>query len=221
MAVPFTETAGRAFLEHTLALSSPGLSAVVIPAPRAPLTVLPAAVREDVVSLWHRPDDRSFAGVGVAAAIEVQGDGRWRQLRETSESLLGGVRVTVHGDAAPVRPVLVGGLAFAAGWADGCWEGFGDGSFVLHRWTYERADHPTLTLVVDGTALSGEASTHLLTEYDNIVAALAAAADDRLFPPPEGAADGIPEVSLRQMPMVDWIDHVRSIQRELERGAFV
>jgi isochorismate synthase len=220
MAVPVTETADRAWLEHTLALRSPGLCAVVMPAPRAPLTVLPAAVREDVVSLWHRPDDRSLAGIGVAAAIEVRGDDRWRQLRETSESLLGGVHVSVHGDAAPVRPALVGGLAFAAGWADDCWEGFGDGSFVLHRWTYERAESPTLTLAVDASALSDEASTQLLAEYDRIVAALAAAADDRLFPPQADAADDIPELSLRQMPMVDWIDHVRLIQRELERGAF-
>jgi menaquinone-specific isochorismate synthase len=220
MAVPATETAGRALLEHTLALPSPGLSAVVLPAPRAPLTVLPAAVREDVVSLWHRPGDRSFAGVGVAAAIEVQGGDRWRQLRETSESLLGGVHVSVHGDAAPVRPALVGGLAFAAGWVDDCWDGFGDGSFVLHRWTYERTESPTLTLAVDASALSDEASTQLLGEYDRIVVALAAAADDRLFPQQAATADGIPEHSLRQMPMVDWIDHVRSIQRELERGAF-
>src|SRR5438034_11739341 len=127
MAVPVTETAGRAFLEHTLALRSPGLSAVVMPAPRAPLTVLPAAVREDVVSVWHRPDDRSFAGVGVAAAIDVQGADRWLQLREATESVLGSVHVTAHEDAALVRPMLVGGLAFASGWTDDCWEGFGDG----------------------------------------------------------------------------------------------
>ena len=221
MAVRATEAVGRALVEQTLALRSPGLSAVVVPAPRAPLTVLPDAVREDVVSLWHRPDDRSFAGVGVAAAIEVEGADRWRQLREATTSVLGRVQVTVHRDAAPVRPALVGGLAFAPGWADGCWESFGDGGFVLHRWTYERAERPTLTLVVDAPALSNDAAARLLTEYDRIVAALAAAADDRLFPPPETAADGIPEPSLRQLPMVDWIDHVRSIQRELGRGKFV
>jgi isochorismate synthase len=219
MAVRTTEAVGRAFLEHTLALRNPGLSAVVVPAPRAPLTVLPSAIREGVVSLWHRADDRSFAGVGVAAAIEVQGADRWRQLREGTESLLGSVRVALHGDAPPVRPVLVGGLAFAEEWADDCWKGFGDGSFVLHRWTYERAERPTLTLAVDASALSDEVSAQLLAEYDRIVAALAAAADDRLFPPPEGAA-AESGLSLRQMPMLDWIDHVRSIQRELERGAF-
>ena len=221
MAVRVTEAAGREFLEHTLAVRNPGLNAVVLPAPRAPLTVLPTALREEVVSLWHRGDDRSFVGVGLAAAIEVQGAERWRQLREATESLLASVRVIVHGDAAPVRPVLVGGLAFAAGWVDEYWEGFGDGSFVLHRWTYERAERPTLTLAVEGTALSDVASAQLLAEYDRIVAALAAAADDQLFPAPESAGDRIPELALRQMPMVDWIEHVRSIQRELERGAFV
>jgi menaquinone-specific isochorismate synthase len=221
MAVRATERTGRALVEHTLALRRPGLSAVVVPAPRAPLTVLPAAVREDVVSLWHRPDDRSFAGTGVAAAIELQGTDRWRQLREATVSLLDSVHVGVHDDAAPVRPAVVGGLAFAPGWADDCWEAFGDGSFVLHRWTYERAERPTLTLVVDASALSDDLAAELLKEYDVIVQALVAGADDQLFPPPPTAADGVPEPTLRNMPMVEWIDHVRSIQHELERGEFL
>ena len=221
MAVRSSEAVGRTFVEHALALRSPGLSAVVVPAPRASLTVLPTVVREDIVSLWHRPGDRSFAGVGVAAAIEVDGAERWRQLREATTSVLGSVDVTPHADAAPVRPMLVGGLAFAPGWADGCWKAFGDGSFVLHRWTYERGERPTLTLVVDASALSAAAAARLLTEYDRIVAGLAAAADDQLFPIPESADDGVREPSLRQMPMVDWIDHVRSIQQELGRGEFV
>ena len=173
MAVRATEAVGRALVEQTLALRSPGLSAVVVPAPRAPLTVLPDAVREDVVSLWHRPDDRSFAGVGVAAAIEVEGADRWRQLREATTSVLGRVQVTVHRDAAPVRPALVGGLAFAPGWADGCWESFGDGGFVLHRWTYERAERPTLTLVVDAPALSDDAAARLLTDVADLSDVLA------------------------------------------------
>jgi menaquinone-specific isochorismate synthase len=221
MAVRASEQVGRELVEQTLARRSPGLSAVVVPAPRAPLTVLPAAVREDVVSLWHRPDDRSFAGVGVAAAIEVQGTDRWQQLREATASVLGRVHVTVHGDAAPIRPMLVGGLSFAPGWTDDCWESFGDGGFVLHRWTYERAERPTLTLVVEASALSDDAAAQLLVEYDRIVAALAAAASEELFPAPESDADGSPEPSVRQLPMVDWIDHVRSIQQELERGEFV
>ena len=221
MAVRAIEGVGREFVAHTLALRKPGLSAVVVPAPTAPLTVLPAALGEDVVSLWHRPDDRSLAGVGVAAAIEVQGADRFSQLREATVSLLGRVHVTVHPDAAPVRPALIGGLAFAPGWDDDCWQAFGDGSFVLHRWTYERAEGATLTLVVDASALSDDAAAQLLTEYDRIVAALVAAADDQLFPSPESAADGGPERALQQMPMVDWIEHVRSIQRELEHGPFV
>ena len=221
MAVRATEQVGRALVEQTLALRGRGLSAVVVPAPRAPLTVLPAAVREDVVSLWHRPDDRSFAGVGVAAAIELQGTGRWRQLREATASLLDRLDVIVHHDATAVRPVLVGGLSFAPGWTDDCWESFGDGGFVLHRWTYERAEHATLTLAVDASTLDDDAAAQLLAEYDRIVGALAAAASDELFPPPERDADGTPEPSLRQMPMVDWIDHVRSIQQELERGEFM
>jgi isochorismate synthase len=220
MAVRTSEAVGgRALVEHTLALRRPGLSAVVVRAPQAPLTVLPAAVRDDVVSLWHRRDDRSLVGVGVAAAVDVQGADRWRQLRDATAAVLGSVHVTLHDDGAPVSPMLVGGLAFAPGWTDDCWEAFGDGSFVVHRWTYERAEHPTLTLVVDASTLSEAAAAQLLTEYDRIVGALAVAADDRLFPIPSSGAS-VSETSLRQMPMVDWIDHVRSIQQELERGEF-
>jgi isochorismate synthase len=187
----------EAVLEQALAERGPGLTAIVLPAPRAPLT----ALRGDVMSLWHHPDDRSFAGVGIAATV----DGR----RESIEALLGGV----HGDASPP---LVGGLAFAPGWTDEHWESFGDGGFVLHRWTYERGEQPVLTLVVD----AAESSADVRAEYDRIVAALAAAEGEHLFPTPE-AAEGIPALALHQQPMVDWIAHVRTIQRELERGDFV
>ena len=185
----------EAVLEHALAGRRTGLTAVVLPAPRAPLT----ALRDDVMSIWHHPDDRAFAGVGVAAEI----DGR----RDAIETLLG----SVHGDASPP---LVGGFAFAPGWTDEHWEAFGDGGFVLHRWTYERGEQPTLTLV----AGPSESIDDVRTEYSSVVAALTRAADDRLFPPP--VENGVPAATLRQLPLVEWIDHVRSIQAELERGDF-
>jgi isochorismate synthase len=187
----------EAVLEHALARRGSGLTAVVLPAPRAPLT----ALRGDVMSLWHHPDDRSFAGVGIAAVV----DGR----RDSIEALL----ASVQGD---VSPLLVGGLAFAPGWTDEHWESFGDGAFVLHRWTYERGEQPTLTLVADASESSGD----VLAEYDRIVEALAAAADERLFPAPEAAPE-IPALALHQLPMVDWIAHIREVKRELARGDFV
>lgn len=212
-----TEAAGRAFIERTLAVGGPGLTAIVLRAPDAPLTVLPVAVPDDVASVWHRSDDRSFAGVGVASAVEVRGTDRQRQLRDGAESLLGRLHITAERNAAPVRPPLVGGLSFAPGWTDDCWEGFGDGSFVLHRWTYERAKGATLTLVVDTSQTNDDGAARLLDEYDRIVAALAVA-DEQLFLPGEPEAG---DAVLHQLPMVDWIEHVRSIQRELDGGAFV
>jgi menaquinone-specific isochorismate synthase len=169
------------------------------------------------VSVWHRPDDRSFAGVGAAGAVEVRGADRWRQLRDGTESLLGRLQVVADRDVAPVRPALVGGLSFAPGGVDDCWDGFGDGSFVLHRWMYERAEGATLTLVVDASETNDDGAAQLLDEYDRIVAALAGA-DEQLFLPAE---QGAGQAALHQMPMVDWIGHVRSIQRELDGGAFV
>src|SRR4029077_5787443 len=49
MAVRATEAAGRAFIERTLAVGEPGLTAIVLRAPAAPLTVLPAVVPDAVV----------------------------------------------------------------------------------------------------------------------------------------------------------------------------
>jgi menaquinone-specific isochorismate synthase len=194
MAASTIEPAGRALLERTLAGRAPQLRVVVLPAPAAPLTVLPATLGDEPASLWHHPDDRSFSGAGVAAVV-------------------GDPRELAHVDA---QLLLAGGFAFAPGWTDACWESFGDGGFVLHRWTYERGEQPTLTLAVDASASTGE----VLAEYDRIAAALAAAADDRLFPAPE-TAGGVPARSLRQLPMVDWIAHLRTIQQELAGGDFV
>jgi isochorismate synthase len=217
MAVRATEAAGRAFIERTLAVGERGLTAIVLRAPDAPLTVLPAVLPDDVASVWHRSGDRSFAGIGVAGAVEVRGADRRRQLRDGVESLLGRLQVVAEPDVAPVRPALVGGLSFAPGWADACWEGFGDGSFVLHRWLYERAESATLTLVVDASETNDGGAAELLDQYDRIVAALATA-DEQLFLPGEPAGG---QAAVHQMPMVDWIEHVRSIQRELAGGAFV
>jgi len=74
---------------------------------------------------------------------------------------------------APV-PKIFGGMAFAAGAAqEPAWSDFGDGSFVLPRWTYERThDRGWLSLAVDG-ARHDEADRHRLhSEFDLISHAL-------------------------------------------------
>jgi isochorismate synthase len=216
---PATDPA-REFIEHVLDTAGVGLSVVVVPAPAATLTTLPKALDDDVVSLWHGPGDRSFVGVGVAAALDI-GDGLPRSgLRDAVASLLGRVRVEHHREATPVRPALVGGLGFAEGWRDAPWDAFGDGSFVLHRWTYERSQGGTLALAVDGSTLDAQATSDLLSEYDRIVEGLRVHAGEALFPTFENGSGDISGLAVRQRPMAEWIAHVRSIQRELERGGF-
>src|SRR5262249_6017793 len=71
----------------------------------------------------------------------------------------------------------------------------------------------TLTLIVDEeTALDAA-----LDDLDRATAALASAAGGDLF---TAAAAEPARAPLRQMEMVEWIEHIRAIQRELTSGSF-
>lgn len=103
--------------------------------------VLPAPVASDVVALWgdsgdavlwHAPEHAPIAGIGAAAVLAPEGDGRFAALRDAAAAVLSTIEV-VAGDA----PRFFGGLAFSSGdAADSPWQEFGDARFVLPRWTY-------------------------------------------------------------------------------------
>jgi len=163
-----------------------------------PLVVtLPAPVAHDVVALWDEasdavlfapPDGGAMAGVGVALSVAAEGDDRFTAAEERARAFFERLVLATHGsvERAP-EPRFVGGLAFAPGAAVGTpWtlrgnDAFGDGRFVMPRWTY-RIDGPEATLQL---CLAAEASSRgVLEEYDRLLTRLAHArpAEERVVP---------------------------------------
>jgi len=144
-----------------------GLHAVTFPAPRAPLEALLALPVAPLVA-WEGRDGQILVGLGAAAAI-----------RGADARAAAAIYARVRGPAPP----FLGGLAFAGGEDrdDDVWGGFGEGLFVLPRWTYRvHAGEATLTFV-------GEAPPHL--ELEAIRHKLAHPAPLAPLPPVQIAGD--------------------------------
>lgn len=124
------------------------LSRVEIAVPAVhPEALLSVADGLDFRFLWEPPSGGGFAAIGIAAIVRGTGSGRFAMLREGARELF------AEADPAVTEGLrLVGGLAFAPGSADSpAWQGFGDGTFVLPRWTY--SSDPTPRLVGVGESL--------------------------------------------------------------------
>ncbi len=160
MSAPLVQTARRVeapsatrFLEDALreALSARALLVARIPAPRAPLETPLRVLRKSTSVAWQPPVGPAIAGVGRAAELELSGASRFEALEPASDALFARMMRRTHPDVADAAPRLFGGWAFASGTAeDAPWEGFGDGRFVLPRWSYEHTPRgAALTLAVD------------------------------------------------------------------------
>lgn len=127
------------------------LAVVRIPAPRASLDTPLTVLRKSTSIAWRPPEGPGLSGVGRAAEIVLTGAERFRALEAESEALFARMLRRTHPDAPELAPRLFGGWAFAEGGAENApWEGFGDGRFVLPRWTYEHTSAGTvLTLALD------------------------------------------------------------------------
>ncbi len=163
-----------------------------------PLVVtLPAPVAHDVVALWDEASDAvlfappkggAMAGVGVAFAIEASGTERFAVAEARARAFFDRLVLATHGavERAP-EPRFVGGLAFAPGGAVGApWDvggknAFGDGRFVLPRWTYRIHGHQaSLQLCV----AAGAPTRGVLEEHERLLTRLAHArpAEERVAP---------------------------------------
>ncbi len=99
-----------------------------------------------------------LGGVGEAWTCRVRGAQGLARLREGLDALW--ARVEAVGEAPPVAPRVFGGLAFAAGGAaEPEWTGFGDGAFVLPRWTVgDDGEVPFVSFAVDGAGITDVAA---------------------------------------------------------------
>lgn len=127
------------------------IAVVRVPAPLAPIDVPLTSARRTTAVCWQPPEGPPVAAIGRAAEIELSGPDRFAALERASDALFSQVLARAHADAPDAPPRLFGGWAFAEGGADRApWEGFGDGRFVLPRWSYEhRGGTGVLTLALD------------------------------------------------------------------------
>ncbi|RLB55506.1 MAG: isochorismate synthase [Deltaproteobacteria bacterium] len=153
---------------------------VRIPAPLTdPLLLLDLAEHEPAVS-WASPGEWEASALGELVRITASGEDRFNEVRDRARALFG--RVTTVGGGAPPR--LFGGFAFAPRAADEApWQAFGDASFSLPRWTYERdAQGATLAFACFPEGLGGAEEAAARDELDRILRALSRTASDVPMP---------------------------------------
>lgn len=134
----------------------PGLVHLSMPAPQAEPEALLEAMPETDAMFWHPPNGPAIAGIGHAAVIQLRGSERFEQLQKEAAELWRDLKALCHGACETTTPRLYGGFAFAPGAADlDPWQDFGDGRFVLPRWTYRRVDGDSvLSLAVRGREIA-------------------------------------------------------------------
>jgi menaquinone-specific isochorismate synthase len=182
-----------------------------LPAPlTAPEVLLDGATASGF--LWDAPGGPSFAGRGVAHAIEVRGPGRPAALRRQAEELFRSVETLDHPLADGPEPRLFGGLAFQTGGAEEVvWQPFGDGSFTLPRWLYaRRGAKASLSLAL--RCAEEVPSPALRRELGEVLEALTTLPARRRGLPRAG--------QIAQMPRQEWARQVEAIRAAIRRQDF-
>jgi len=121
------------------AADAAGTTVICVPAPHAPLEVVMRHFPDEPFCLWAPPEGTQVIGVGTVQRCITLGSERCAHLREWCRAMESEIRVhwAFAGSCPPPR--LLGGISFAPGSCSGAaWEEFGDGWFMLPRWTYLR-----------------------------------------------------------------------------------
>ena len=150
--------AARDWLAGTLAdwAGAPLTLIASIPAPVVePEALLDVSARPMGV-VWDPPDGLSFAGVGAAHRIQLEGPGRFVRLRARAAEVVERVDARSHPACLEVEPRLYGGLAFDVGAARSePWRELGDGCFTLPRIGYSSdGERAALSLAVRGEEIA-------------------------------------------------------------------
>jgi menaquinone-specific isochorismate synthase len=210
-----TSTGLKAALAEALAeaAQSEGTTLIALPAPVAPSEALLARKSEDAVA-WAAPDGLEVLGLGVAAAVEGHGSGRFAEVAAAGSSLLKSVRPIGLLGAEAASPRLFGGFAFQPGTPrTSNWQALGEARFVLPELTYV-VDQRRARLLVAARAepLSQKGARDEIVE--RVAGALAVL--DRGF---EAGAEPARTTPLRERPEADWNALVETIHSEIERAA--
>lgn len=149
-----------AFLDAVLTryAGDPRMVTVTVPAPVVPLPTVFGLLDDPSAFLWEPPEGPGYAAFGEAWSVTPEGADRGTQVRALAEQVGARMEAVYHPAVPPARPRWFGGLAFAPGGASAApWSGFGDGRFVLPRWSYGRdGERAWLTFAIDGGGLDAE-----------------------------------------------------------------
>ncbi|MEO1085043.1 MAG: chorismate-binding protein, partial [Acidobacteriota bacterium] len=199
--------------------------ALTLPAPPAePQAVIDAAEAvgfdvQDHGVLWRPPEGASYAAVGAAVHLKLQGAERFTDLRRRAGDIFGRLDADAFEGAERTVPRAFGGFAFDVGAADSApWRAFGDGCFTLPRWLYRRSEHGAdLTLTVGAEELQAKPSGHWAELTTLLLRQMAAAGDlDTSF----YSARPIEVPRLVEDADADaaWVQLVRDIRGAIHRG---
>jgi menaquinone-specific isochorismate synthase len=193
---------------------------ISIPAPSlVPETffeALPSSPMHSAV-FWSPAVGPTFAGLGEAFRLEVQGPSRFAQLHRALAPLGKGWEEISLGGLELAKPRVFGGLAFHPGaCSEPEWRAFADGCFILPRWTYgQRADQAWLSLALYRP--SGEETLEadaLMSEAGQLL--------NWLFHPhsPGQHSPGPPLRSIQQLPLEDWTAQIEAIRQAISLGDY-
>jgi isochorismate synthase len=183
---------------------------VVVDAPVALPEALLASTWLPYGTLWAAHVGFGFATAGIARRVVVSGYERLQQLRHEINTTFGALDLRIHASSAPPPVRFFGGLSFAPGSSDPLWGEFGDGAFVLPRWTYAvDGARAFLTLAVSPGQASDLAST--LEEFDAITEGLRNTAVPMWAPT-------ISTSRVSQLQLETWVNMLTEARGRLERG---
>lgn len=191
------------------------LAVVWISAPPGRASGLRACAVGEHTVFWSTPDAtpgeglREFVGLGASAVIRTEGADRVPAARRAVERAYAGL---AGSEPASAPPRFWGGLAFAPGRsAGGCWEAFGECTFLLPRWHYEDSGGAArLGLVYRPAADDLDA---LLAEGERLCDALSAPVAAPAPAPQSAALERRESTSEEQ-----WAEFVSAIRHGIERG---
>ncbi len=165
-------------------------------------------------TLWVPHVGTAFATAGAAKRVVVNGPHRLNQLRREIENTFNAMDVFTNTARSPPPVRFFGGLAFTVGSGDEPpWTEFGDGSFVLPRWSYAIAgEQAFLTLAIGADQPRNRAE--IVAELDAIIAGIGGTGISMWAPTISAALVG-------QLNVETWVQMLENVRGRLERGELV
>jgi isochorismate synthase len=195
---------------------------IALPAPNAPVEQLLSALPMPFGMIWWPPSGWAFSAVGAAHRIQLTGKERLQQLQQASAALFDKMVYCRHPSCNAPPPRLFGGLAFSVDNNDEAWSEFGDGCFMLPRWSYGRRENEAvLTFAVPvapdaaGRKRAMEEFARICHELDGEMTRSTVASSIARRP-----IQSIPQDCLTQLDPAIWTAHIEAIQAAIGSGRF-